>query len=49
MMMAAQIGPIPTMSHRVVPDAATATVTRFLDAVSRRAMSPTSSLAIMTR
>jgi hypothetical protein len=52
MMIAAQIGPTPTISVSVVPDAVTALVTRFFDAfnaVSSRAMSSTSSVAIRTR
>ncbi len=46
MMIAAQIGPIPTMSVRVVPEAETAVAIRRLDAASAsssRVMSPTSS------
>jgi hypothetical protein len=51
MMIAAQIGPIPTMSVSVVPDAVTARATRFFDAfnaASSRAMSSMSSVAIKT-
>ena len=43
MMTQAQTGPIQAMSHKVVPDAATAVEIRFVDAfnaVSERAMSP---------
>jgi hypothetical protein len=50
--VAAPIGPIPRMSHRPVPEAATATRIRFFDVriwVSSRAMLSTSSAAITTR
>ncbi len=36
MMIAAPIGPIPSMSDRVVPEAATAVLIRFFDALQRR-------------
>ena len=52
MMIAAQIGPIPTMSHRVVPEVDTAVVMRALEAfnaVSKPVMSVMSSLAMITR
>ena len=51
-MVAAPIGPIPRMSHRLVLEVDTAVLMRFLDArswVSKRAISSTSSVAITIR
>jgi len=52
MMIAAPIGPTPVMSVSVVPDAATAATTRFLEALiaaSSQAMSSINLVAISTR